>query len=128
MSKIIEIKDLIEKEKKKELDLKRKRLIEGIQKFLLCSNCRMKCSRCGTQVDISISCPYPFEIPFRLCVHCAEEYREYQHSIIGIKSSNIPWHNQEWKEMWSAWIEYRKALVKFQNSKEVRDLFDDLKK
>ncbi|MFH0812056.1 MAG: hypothetical protein V2A69_04350 [Pseudomonadota bacterium] len=128
MSKVIEIKDHIELERQKKQDAEKRRLVQELLQFLQCSTCRMKCSRCGSQVDVLSDLPYPPDIPFNLCKICKEEYLEYQRSLHDLDSKDTLWHNQEWKAMWSLWIEYQKASRKFINSREVRELFEQSKK
>jgi hypothetical protein len=41
------------------------------------------------------------------------------------KNSEIYWHNKEWMRLWSAWIEYRKAITKFRDSNEFRRLIKE---
>jgi hypothetical protein len=120
MTKIINIQDHIESEKQKKLAKDQKRQIEGVQKTILCSSCPQKCSRCGAEVTIP---PFCAEFPLNLCPICVKEYEEYTRFADGLETKNISWHNQEWKEMWQAWLEYQKALKKFQQSREITDLF-----
>lgn len=122
MSKIINIQDHIELEKQKKLEEGQKRQVEAVRKVILCSSCRLRCSRCGVQVATPTFCPFCSDLPFNLCPTCAEEYDEYKRSLDGLKSKDIPWHNQEWEEMWQRWLEYQKALKKYQQSREIREL------
>lgn len=122
MSKIINIQDHIELEKQKKLEEGQKRQVEAVRKVILCSSCRLRCSRCGVQVATPTFCPFCSDLTFNLCPTCAEEYDEYKRSLDGLKSKDIPWHNQEWEEMWQRWLEYQKALKKYQQSREIREL------
>ena len=122
MSKIINIQDNIELEKQKKLEEDQKRQVETVQKTILCSSCRLRCSRCGAHVTAPTFCPFCSDLPFNLCPTCAGEYEEYKRSLDGLATKDIPWHNQEWKEMWQAWLEYQKALKKYQQSREIREL------
>ncbi|MBW2345196.1 MAG: hypothetical protein JRF53_14555 [Deltaproteobacteria bacterium] len=36
------------------------------------------------------------------------------------EGSQIPWHNKEWKKMWSAWLNYQEAIRKFRNSEKFK--------
>jgi hypothetical protein len=122
MPKVLDLSGYIETEKKKKLDAEEKRILEAARRILVCFTCKMKCTRCGSQVDMPVPASLPPEIPFHLCRTCAEDYLEYARSLRGEEPTSIPWHNQEWQEMWNTWIEYQKALKKFQTSDAVREL------
>lgn len=121
MPKVIDLQGHIETEKQKKLDAEQKRMVDAARKVLVCFTCKMKCARCGSQVDVPAS-GLPAELPFHLCRTCAEDYLEYASFLRGAERKDIPWHNQEWQEMWQAWIEYQKALRRFQTSSAVRAL------
>jgi len=122
VSKVINIQDHVAIEKQKKQDEERKQQVETAKKLLLCSSCRMRCARCGVQMEPPGFCPFSSHIPFNLCPACAKEYEEYKRALDGLETQDIPWHNQEWKETWQAWIEYQKALKNYQNSHEVQEL------
>ncbi|HNR12500.1 MAG TPA: hypothetical protein PLG17_00460 [Thermodesulfobacteriota bacterium] len=127
MSKIIEIEDRIESEKRKKTIAEKRRAIAPLIHFLQCSCCRMKCWRCGSQVELAspgVSSP---DIPFSFCPTCREEFLEYQRSQQEPLQTTTPWHNPEWEAMWEKWIEYQDAVRTFHRSQEVRDLFADLR-
>jgi hypothetical protein len=128
MIEIIEIRDHIESEKLKKKEGEQKRVIKQLLNFLQCSSCRMKCSRCGSTVDLSTNYAFPPDSVFTFCASCEAEYIEYQRLKSSLEIKKAPWHNEEWKEMWDSWIEYQKALRRFRQSKEVRDSFKGSKK
>lgn len=124
MPKVIDLQGHIETEKQKKHDAEQKRMVDGARKVLVCFTCKMKCARCGSQVDMPAPSSVPEELPFHLCRTCAEDYLEYAGVLRGEERKDIPWHNQEWQEMWQAWIEYQEALRKFQGSSAVRALLN----
>jgi hypothetical protein len=36
------------------------------------------------------------------------------------EGSHIPWHNKEWKKMWSIWLDDQQAIREFRNSEEFK--------
>ena len=128
MSKIIKFEEHIELERQKKKEAEKRERMEQLLHFLQCSTCRMKCSRCGSQVDVSVENLCPLDVPFHLCQVCKEDYAEYQRSLQGAENKAIVWHNQEWREMWNLWVEYQKAARRFLTSREVQDLFEYQKK
>ena len=129
MSKVIEIKKHIALEQQKKKEAEQMNLLKPLLHFLQCSTCIMKCCRCGSTVDTSIDDSFPPNTAsFPFCSDCKAEYMEYQRSKLNNKNADIPWHNQDWKEMWGSWITYQKTLRKFLHSQEVRDLIKDFKR
>lgn len=123
MSKIINFQEHIEIEKQKKVEEERKHSVDALRKVMVCFSCRMKCARCGVQVNVTPCCPVSADMPFNLCETCTEEYQEYKQALENQENQEIPWHNHEWKEMWRTWIEYQQSLKKYQTSKEVQALF-----
>jgi hypothetical protein len=63
---------------------------------------------------------------FVFCESCREEFENYLSISGGEKRPDIFWHNKEWMNMWSAWINYQKAIKGFINSPEFKLLRDEL--
>jgi hypothetical protein len=129
MSKVIEIKKHIALEQQKKKEAEQLNLVKPLLHFLQCSTCIMKCCRCGSTLDTrpDYSSP-PNAASFNFCSDCKAEYTAYQRSKLNKENPDIPWHNEDWKEMWESWITYEKALRKFLKSKEVRELIKSFKK
>lgn len=127
MSKVIEIENRIESEKRKKKIADRRRQLAPLIHFLQCSGCRMKCWRCGSQVEELPADASTLNVPFNLCKNCRDEYLEYQLSKENAADKEILWHNSEWEAMWEKWIDYQTAVQRFHRSQEVRDLFKDLR-
>jgi hypothetical protein len=127
MTKIIEIEDIIESGKRKKKIAERRREMAPLLHFLQCSSCQMKCWRCGAQSETELPERDSASIPFNLCKHCREEYLEYQRCQREEKARDVPWRNCEWKRMWEKWIDYQSAVRGFHRSKEVRELFEELR-
>jgi len=129
MSKVIEINKHIALEQQKKKEAEQLNFVKPLLHFLQCSTCIMKCCRCGSTVDTSTDHSFPPNIAsFVFCSDCKTEYTEYQRSKLRDENADMPWHNQQWKEMWDSWIIYQKAMRKFLHSKEVRDLIKKFKK
>jgi hypothetical protein len=126
MKKIISLEERIEDKRQKELLEQYRGKIETIQKILQCSSCHMKCAMCGAQIDgPGTGCQVHSGLQF--CDCCGEEFQEFLAIKKGQKEPHLFWHNQEWKEMWSTWLDYRRAMSAFLRSAEFRLLQEELK-
>ena len=127
MDKVINLTDHIENlEQKRQLQEYRSR-IDAIKKITHCSSCRMKCSMCGQYLEISNSCNncgaghgYIF------CNSCSSEFEDFISLSNGTKLNHALWHNEEWKRMWMAWLQYQKTLKDFIQSSEFRLLLEEM--
>jgi hypothetical protein len=120
VAEVIELKDLI----KKKIDSESVEKIASVKKILQCTMCMLKCTKCGTQTDVSE--PSSDELPFRLCPDCKEEYQEYRARLTGNETSSRYWHNREWMAVWDAWIRYQESLKRYTESKEFLMLLEEL--
>lgn len=127
MNKIVNLKDRIENEKqKRRLELYRRKM-EVIQSFAQCSTCHFRCAMCGqhlTETEASNWRGSP-EHGYAFCDACGGEFEDY----LSMSRHNIRtgpfWHNTEWKEMWSAWLQYQEAMTEFLNSPEYKLLLEE---
>ena len=125
MTKIVDIHDQLQKKKKKENLEKYRGRLYSIQKVIQCSSCRFRCAMCGTQVTSEESAaPTPFGLSF--CGDCRAEFEEFVSVTKGRKPPEVFWHNQEWIEVWTAWLDFRKAISAFVASKEYNLLLEEL--
>jgi hypothetical protein len=126
MKKIISLEERIEDKRHKERLEQYRGKIETIQKLLQCSACNLKCAMCGTQIEgPGTGCQGHSGLQF--CGSCGEEFQEFLAIEKGQKEPSLFWHNEEWKEMWSAWLDYRKAMSAFLRSDEFKLLQEELK-
>lgn len=125
MKKIISFEERIEHKRQKERLEQYRGKIETIQKVLHCSSCHLKCAMCGSQIDGSVS-HVPGHLGLQFCQCCKEEFEEFLAIRKGQKESDLFWHNKEWREMWSSWLEYRKAMSAFLRSAEFKLLLEEL--
>jgi hypothetical protein len=125
MTKIVDIYDQIERKKKREHLEKYRGRLDSIQKIIQCTSCRFRCAMCGTQVTAGDT---PLRTPLGLsfCSDCMAEFEEFVSVTKGKKPPEVFWHNQEWIEVWRAWLDYRKALSAFVASKEYAVLVEEL--
>ena len=127
MSKIIDIENRIETEKRKKKIAERRREIAPLLHFLQCACCGMKCRRCGSPAELRPPGKDFPQIPFNFCKDCREEYLEYQRAQQNEEDKSAPWRNREWLRMWKKWIEYQRTVQRFHQSKEVQKLFEELR-
>ena len=127
MSKIIDIENRIETEKRKKKIAERRRNVAPLLHFLQCACCGMKCWRCGSPAELPPPDKDALKIKFNFCRDCREEYLEYQRMQQSDEESGVPWRNREWMKMWKTWIEYQSTVRHFHQSKEVQEIFEDLR-
>ncbi len=126
MGKIIDLeKKKAEDRKKKEEEEKIKKMHTAAQMFQ-CSHCRLKCVKCGTQIEMDKMMPYPSHVPYRFCNNCLEEYLEFQKRLHGCDSSEYYWYNEEWLDIWKSWIRYHEDLKRYESSRGYQRLLEEL--
>jgi len=125
MTKIVDIHAQLERKKKKEHLEKHRGRLDSIQKVIQCSSCRFRCAMCGTQVT-SDEPPKRTPLGLSFCSDCMAEFEEFVSVAKGKKPPEVFWHNQEWIEVWRAWLDYRKAISAFAASKEYHLLVEEL--
>lgn len=125
MGNIVKFDECMEAEKKKRKVEKIKKLTT-IKKIFECTKCALKCTRCGTQVAVSQSSSYSREVPYRFCMSCEDEFRDFLDKKRGTDRKELYWHNREWIATWEAWIEYQKAIKRYENSNEFKQLLNEL--
>jgi hypothetical protein len=107
-----------------------KRKILAVRKALQCTQCRIKCEKCGTQIDVEeleqAGINPRLRVPYRFCLGCSEEYIDFIERLKGNGDSGYYWHNEAWMKSWQAWIEYRSALDQHAKSNEFFRLLKDL--
>lgn len=126
MGDIVKFDECMETEKKKRKQERIKKL-NAMRKTFECTKCALKCSRCGTQVDISRTSSYLKEAPYRFCVSCEDEFKDFLDKTKGNSRKDLYWHNHEWMAMWQAWVHYQVAIKKYENSREFKRLLNDLR-
>jgi hypothetical protein len=123
MAGIIDLTDKIARSKQN----RDREKIHAAYKVFLCSGCPSKCSKCGTQLDVAHhDCTKDMERMFRLCSVCGEEYAEFQRRKEGKTTLQMYWHNEQWVNLWDAWLNYQKTMSEYRKSKEFLQLLEDL--
>ncbi|MDY6880694.1 MAG: hypothetical protein V2J25_06340 [Desulfatiglans sp.] len=119
MNKVFQLTDrLKEKQKREQAQAHRKR-VETLKRIVHCSACQLKCSMCGQNVEGDTLPP----LDFHLCETCRDEFQDFQKTLAhGEDHSGIFWHNEEWVNLWASWIDFRRSIRKFRDSKEFRRL------
>jgi hypothetical protein len=128
MKKIVDLEERIANKRQRESLEQYRGKIETIQKILQCSSCHLKCAMCGVQVEMNVSPPNsrPAHLGLSFCESCREELDEFLSISKGGKEPTVFWHNKEWKDMWSAWLDYRRAMAAFLRSSEFKLLMEEL--
>jgi Pyruvate/2-oxoacid:ferredoxin oxidoreductase delta subunit len=125
MGDIVKFDECMETEKKKRKQERIKKL-NAMRKTFECTKCALKCTRCGTQVDISRTSFSFKEAPYRFCKGCEDEFKDFLDKTKGNSRKELYWHNHEWMAMWQAWIHYQGAIKKYENSDEFKKLLNEL--
>lgn len=128
MEKIINIRERLESQKHEVRRKKHQKKIDTLRRITQCSSCRFKCAMCGQYLDDadlyegSESSDYGYSF----CESCREEFEDFLAVYGKEQNSEVFWHNKEWKRMWSAWLNYRKAVSDFLDSREFDVLLNEL--
>ena len=124
MNKILSITERLKDKKRKDHEENMRQKAVTVQKMVQCSSCQFSCAMCGSRLDASDLCcpPASFYPNVNLCEHCHAEYNDFLEMAKQNRRSNIFWHNEEWMELWSAWVNYHKAIKKFRDSNEFKQL------
>jgi len=127
MDKIVDLKDRIENEKQRRLLEQYRSKIETIQKMTQCTSCRFRCAMCGQHLTDADIFPHPksLEYGYAFCDICGEEFEDFRSASVANDQEKPFWHNKEWKEMWSAWSHYQKAMANFIQSSEYKMLMEE---
>lgn len=116
--KVYNISDRLEEKKRKEQTKTYRRKLEALQRIVHCGSCSLKCGMCGEQLDEGGGPHRPPVREFLLCNTCKAEFDDFLDIMNGKETTELFWHNKEWLNLWSAWIDYRRALRAFRNSPE----------
>ena len=128
VEKIVSIKDRIDSREQKRVLKKYHEKIQAIKKVTHCSSCHMKCPMCGKYLESNNpqNKRGKYKYHYGFCESCRSEFEDYLLLTEGERTNQVIWHNKEWKRMWSAWLQYQKAITEFINSTEFRILMEEL--
>ncbi len=124
MKKVVNISDrLKDKKRKYEVEVYSNK-VEILQRLVYCSSCKFKCAMCGDDLKIvDSSCPQDCASSgLILCNICRTEFEEFLQITKENKTSDIFWHNEEWKNLWATWLDYQHAIAEYRNSNEFKQL------
>lgn len=128
MNNVLNIKDRLEEKRQKQQAEAHRHKVEAVQRFIQCASCHYRCAMCGYHLEATdSSCPSelsPYNIS--LCESCRAEFEDFTKILNGRKGSNVSWHNKEWMELWSAWLDYIKAIKEFRDSDGFKQLTKSL--
>ena len=124
MEKILNITNRIEEKKQKEQIKTYRHKIETVQKVIQCSLCHFKCAMCGYHLESTDQSPSQVSsLPdLFLCENCRDEFEDFSKMKSEKRGSDIRWHNKEWINLWSAWLDYQHAIRGFKDSGEFKQL------
>jgi hypothetical protein len=135
MADIISLNEKIQLSKEKTAGMMFRRKLLAVQKLMQCSQCSIKCEKCGTQI-VAQTCPAETErqkagmnlrVPYRFCESCSEEYIDYIERLKGSGDKECYWRNEHWLEAWRKWTDYRSAVDSYTKTKEFLQLLHELK-
>lgn len=125
-----EIIDLDQKKRqelvKREQEERSKRMALILQMFQ-CTLCAKKCMKCGSQLESDAQPSQTSSVPYRFCQSCREEYEEFLKRLHGLGNPEYYWYNQEWMEIWKAWMNYQETLKRYELSEGYRRILDEFK-
>ncbi len=128
---VISISSKLDHARRKQADTDRKRKILAVQKVFQCTQCAMKCEKCGTQLPhdprLAGKGPHRLRIPYRFCESCTEEYIDYIDRMKGGGDADCYWHNEHWLDVWKTWIDYQGATDRYVKSREFARLLEELR-
>ncbi len=131
MADVISLDKKLEITKNKKAELIRKRKVLAVQKVLQCTQCALKCEKCGIQVSHDYQRRKKEQknltVPYRLCESCSEEYIDYINQHQGKGDPDTYWHNESWLDLWKKWIDYQGAIDSYLKSKEFLQLLQELR-
>jgi hypothetical protein len=127
MEKVLNITDRLRSKRRKEEQESFRLKFNSIQRIVQCASCHFRCAMCGQHVAPSdphpAASPTPQEV--NLCVSCRAEFEDFLDMVSGNKGNHMFWHNEEWMDLWSTWLDYREAIRKFRNSPEYKQLITE---
>jgi len=119
MEKVLSITSrLHDKKRKAQVEEYRDRF-EAIQRVLQCSACQYKCAMCNRHIDRSDPSNPPLSSPaeLSLCDSCRSEFEAFKEaSRKGESKPDVFWHNKQWVELWTCWINYQRSIDNFRKS------------
>jgi hypothetical protein len=125
MAEIIDLGKRKKEEREQRAARERMKRMETVLKMFQCTRCSMKCMKCGSQLDTSS--PSKTSIPYRLCGNCTTEYEEFMQRLQGGGNPEYYWYNQQWMDVWKAWMHYQDALGRYEISEEFRRLLEEIR-
>jgi Pyruvate/2-oxoacid:ferredoxin oxidoreductase delta subunit len=135
LADVISLNEKIQLSKEKTSEMMLRRKILAVQKLMQCSQCAIKCEKCGTQIGAQNipsdanrgKTDLNLRVPYRFCESCSEEYIDYIDRLKGSGDKDCYWRNEFWLEAWRKWTDYRSAADRYTKSKEFLQLLHELK-
>jgi hypothetical protein len=127
MDNVFSITERLEN-KRRETQLKAYReKATAIRKIVQCCSCGLRCGMCGQHMEPSEACCTRQRggQDFHLCDTCKSDFQDYLEQLDGKCGEDLFWHNNEWMDLWSGWLQFQEALRKFKDSKACRELTTD---
>jgi len=124
MDKVLSITDRLEN-KRRETQIKVYReKATAARRIAHCCSCALRCGMCGQHMEANETCcaARTGGEAYHLCDACRADFQDYMDRLNGTDGIDLFWHNDEWMGLWSAWVQFQKALRKFKASKACREL------
>ncbi|NQU14571.1 MAG: hypothetical protein HQ561_10500 [Desulfobacteraceae bacterium] len=128
MKKVIDFTDRLEEKRLRRQVETHRHKSETVQRVVQCGSCQFRCAMCGHHMkETESSCiPVPSHSDCNLCQVCRAEYEDFLKMSKRKKGSGAFWHNEQWRNLWTAWLDYQEAMGEFRNSDEFRRLIGEL--
>jgi hypothetical protein len=127
MANIIDLAEKKKLEQARRLSQDRSRRMNLVLQVFQCSKCALKCTKCGGQLEARTTEPQSPSTPYRLCESCFEEYEEFLERLHSRGNPEFYFYNQEWMDVWKAWMNYQDALNRYGLSEGFQKLVEDMK-
>lgn len=127
MAEIIDLQEKQARDQRRKAAQERSNKVANVLRIFQCSKCAMKCMKCGSQLNLTSSPKRTASVPYRFCDSCTEEYQEFLHRLRGRADQEAYWYNEEWMEVWKAWMHYQDALGRYEMSEGFRRLLKEFK-
>jgi len=128
MEKVVDFTSRLQDRKLRRRKEIHKHRSETVQSAVQCASCQFRCAMCGHHMreTESYALTISAHLECNLCKVCQAEYEDFLKIFKGKKKADVFWHNEEWRKLWIAWLDYQKAMGEFKNSDEFTRLAEEL--
>ncbi|AOY57391.1 hypothetical protein B2D07_02950 [Desulfococcus multivorans] len=128
MADIISLENKFQEAREKKVAADRKRKLQAVRAVLQEAKGILTCEKCHQELDDEAAHrERDLRVPYVFCDSCAEEYVDYIERLQGRGDQTCYWRNRQWFDVWRRWIDYRGTIDTYLQSKEFRQLLEELK-